>query len=526
MDEEQFKALIDAMNQNQQLLIERLLSKDKPELTVSKETPVITISHIPPFESYEPKKEKFKYYMQRFENYLMMKDVFQDKDKCAQILLNSIDASNYILAALIAPKAPNELPYDDLLKVLENHLAPKRSCLVSQYYFLSTYQKQDSSISDYVADLRRDIAECEFTVACECSIFLRAQFIRGIKDCWIKEQILQSELTDFNEIVDKAIALETSKIDCRELSKSNTTGLEDINKITKRNRESKNVKMSLRNQTTNQKDLASNYRRKTKKPFLDFEKLGINNLCLHCGNNSHLSRECRSNSNHLKRRACKSTGHVQKVCIKTLLNANISNSPKLATNHVKMYQDIGVNAIVDIYNNRTSESAADAMKYFISVKIENRYQKFEVDTGACYTLIPDIDATSSPAFGIVRSLCAVWMAAHRKRDHPTPQRSTQGPAPDNHTPSNFIIDKPKYYNAIIKTSRDMWWPAQCPQLGVVNAQSYKDMYVSNIPCGVKWEEGASTPEMDVYTISRSFELSPPTSSFWNGGEEAEVGVEW
>ncbi|GBM03696.1 hypothetical protein AVEN_134922-1 [Araneus ventricosus] len=233
----------------------------------------------------------------------------------------------------------------------------------------------------------RDIAECEFTVASECSknvsvadIFLRAQFIRGIKDSWIKEHILQSELTDFNEIVDKAIVLETSKIDCRELSKSNTAGLEDINKITKRNRESKNVKTSLRNQTTNQKDLASNYRRKTKKPFLDFEKLGINNLCLRCGNNSHLSRECRSNSNHFKCRASKSTGHVQKVCIKTLLNANRSNSPKLATNHVKTYQDIGVNAIVDIYDNRTSESAADAMKYFISVKIENLYQKFEVDT--------------------------------------------------------------------------------------------------------------------------------------------------
>ncbi|GBO15598.1 Retrovirus-related Pol polyprotein from transposon 17.6 [Araneus ventricosus] len=325
-----------------------------------------------------------------------MKDVLQDKDKCAQLLLNSIGASNYnILAALIAPKAPNELPYDNLFKVLENHLAPKRSCLVSQHYFLSTYQKQYSSISDFVADLRRDIAECKFIVACECSknvsvadIFLRAQFIRGIKDSWIKEQILQSELTDFNEIVDKAIAFETSKIDCRELSKSNTTGLKDINKIAKRNRQSKNVKTSFRNQTTNQKHLASNYRKKTKKPFLDFEKLGINNLCLRCGNNSHLSRECRSNPNNLKCRACKSTGHVQKVCIKTILNANRSNGPNLA-NHVKTYQDIGVNAIVNIYDNRTSESAEDATKYFISVKIENRYQKFEVDTGACYTLIPD-----------------------------------------------------------------------------------------------------------------------------------------
>ncbi|GBN82652.1 hypothetical protein AVEN_70960-1 [Araneus ventricosus] len=147
-----------------------------------------------------------------------MKDVFQDNDKCAQILLNSIGASNYnILAALIAPKDPNELPYDDLIQVLENHLSPKRSCILSQHYFLSTYQEQDSSISDYVADLRRDIAECEFTVACECSenvsvadIFLRAKFIGGINGSWIKEQILQSVLTDFNAIVDKAIALETS----------------------------------------------------------------------------------------------------------------------------------------------------------------------------------------------------------------------------------------------------------------------------------------------------------------------------
>ncbi|GBL77309.1 hypothetical protein AVEN_41748-1 [Araneus ventricosus] len=204
-----------------------------------------------------------------------MKDVSQDKVKCAQILLNSIGSSNYnILAALIVPKAPTKLPYDDLLKVLENHLAPKRSCLASQHYFLSTCQKQDSSISDYVADLQHDIEECEFTVACEGSknvsvadIFLRVQFISGIKDSWIKEHILQFELTDFNDIVDKAIALETSKIDCRELPKSHSAGLEDNNKIAKRNQELINVKTSFRNQTTNQKDLLSNYRMKTKKNF-------------------------------------------------------------------------------------------------------------------------------------------------------------------------------------------------------------------------------------------------------------------
>ncbi|CAL1269404.1 unnamed protein product [Larinioides sclopetarius] len=235
-------------------------------------------------------------------------------------------------------------------------------------------------------------------VTCECSknvsvadIFLRAQFIRGIKDSWIKEQLVQSELTDFNALVDKAIALETSKIDGRELSKSTTTTIDDINKVSKRsrNRQSNDIKTSFRNRNTNQRDFATNYRRKSKKPSLDFEILVINNLCLRCGHNSHLSRDCRSNPNNLKCKACKSTGHVQKVCIKILLKAHRSNSPTQETNYLKTYQDIGVNTIIDIYDNRNSGSSVDSTKYFIYVKIENCFQKFEVDTGAAYTLIPN-----------------------------------------------------------------------------------------------------------------------------------------
>ena len=206
MDPEQFKTFLNMMNEHQQLLTEQLLSNMKPAVSDSSKIPVVNISHIPPFENFDPKKEKFTCYRQRFENYLTMKDIFQDKSKRAQMLLNSIGASNYnIVAALIAPKVPTELEYDELLKVLQNHLEPKKNPLVSQHYFLSTYQNEDSSISDYVADLRRNIAECEFIVECECKekvsvadIFLRAQFIRGIKDSWIKEQILQSELTTFN----------------------------------------------------------------------------------------------------------------------------------------------------------------------------------------------------------------------------------------------------------------------------------------------------------------------------------------
>lgn len=63
-----------------------------------------------------------------------MKDVYHDKLKSAQILLNSVGASNYnVLAGLTAPKASTELECDKLVKVLKNHLAPKT--LVPKHYF-------------------------------------------------------------------------------------------------------------------------------------------------------------------------------------------------------------------------------------------------------------------------------------------------------------------------------------------------------------------------------------------------------
>lgn len=57
-----------------------------------------------------------------------------------------------------------------------------QNVVVSQHYFLNIYQKNGQSISDFVASLQRDLADCEFTVKCECDktnsisdVFLQAQ---------------------------------------------------------------------------------------------------------------------------------------------------------------------------------------------------------------------------------------------------------------------------------------------------------------------------------------------------------------
>lgn len=112
-------------------------------------------------------------------------------------------------------------------------------------FFLSKYQNEQQSIADFVAALRSEIIECEFMSPCSCNvsianIFLSAQFIRGVHDNGIREQLLQSSTSKFEEIVAKALALEAAKVDAKELggssSISNVNTTADINKISKINK--------------------------------------------------------------------------------------------------------------------------------------------------------------------------------------------------------------------------------------------------------------------------------------------------
>ncbi|XP_066904470.1 uncharacterized protein [Halyomorpha halys] len=96
------------------------------------------------------------------------------------------------------------------------------------HYFLCLNQHVDKSISDYVAALKRNLKDCDFYTICSCKkkisiadTFLRAQFIRGLKDGWIREQLVQdASLKDFDAIVKKATALEASRYESSQLEPS------------------------------------------------------------------------------------------------------------------------------------------------------------------------------------------------------------------------------------------------------------------------------------------------------------------
>lgn len=370
------------------------------QLDTQPATTATVINHnIPPFEQFHAKEEDFKLYKERFENYLRMKEVFENKEKAACLLLGSIGAVHYqTINALVAPKKPSELPYDDLMSLLEKHLSPERNMLVAQHYFLSTYQQGNQNISEYVTELKKNLIACNFLATCQCNKqvstadqFLRAQFIRGLKDAWITEQLLQSNLSDFNDIVNKAIALEAARMDSQKFAKPSTSTSGSINATTTTNQIHSSRHRS-RNRYNNQKEKKytsssranphQKYRnREPSRSRVNYRELGIDGKCLRCGRNNHTVKDCRVNQTSLKCNSCGKQGHVSSVCISTLSSSRNEQNTRNSTYNVDSFS---INQVEDVYLSQ----AGDTRKYYTFINVEGKMIQFEVDSGAGFTLLP------------------------------------------------------------------------------------------------------------------------------------------
>lgn len=377
-------------------------------------------SSLIPFEPFNSKNEKFSNYLERFENYCEMKNV-TDKNKLAQLLCVSIGSIHYNnLTALLGPDNPvNKLDYDELIKSFQQMLMPMKNVVVAQHCFLNICQKEHQSISEFVADLQRDLSDCQFVTTCECEskvscaeVFLRAQFIRGLKDNWMREQILQSNLSSFDDILVKAVSLEASKVDSKQFtqnlnnfssySKPFNTSRDDTYVTCTNKISTPSKRFSRSNSCSRQKSQSTNQKfrnRSNSRSFLDFKSLGIENLCLRCGRNNHKASQCRVNQEKLSCYLCKKNGHVSKVCIKSLMTSSkIKHTDQYDSNSHNFVQQssestYGVNRLTNSIQkcevDDLFELDTEPDKYFVNVTLNGKVQRFEIDSGARHSLLAE-----------------------------------------------------------------------------------------------------------------------------------------
>lgn len=410
MDAAQFAQLLEKLSENlaasQRTVLEQILNRQA--------TPSSSETHnnISPFENYAPKNEKFACYIERFENYLAVKNV-SDPIKKSQLLNASIGATHYNnLSAFLGPDKPlKDIEYDELVTKFKQMLSPVKNVIVSQHYFLSCYQKDNQTISEFVATLQRNISECDFFITCSCNkktsiseVFLRAQFVRGIRDNWIREQLLQSEATKFEDLMAKAVALEASRLQSKELmpeaqgeSFEASTSHSDMHTVSNfRRRDSFQARNRFQGKSFRQR------------AQIDYKALGIDDLCFRCGKSTHKIDSCRINREDAKCTSCHKRGHVAKICITTLTKKKSgdakqivespSNSSSEDEEHVHNINvmKIAPPHVIDLYEIRQ-----DLGKYIIEVKIDGKSLEMEVDSGARYSIVSE---TTLHYLGLKRSL--------------------------------------------------------------------------------------------------------------------------
>lgn len=287
---------------------ERLLATLQDVLTVYSSSKKDKQDQTSLFDVFDPAEEEFKYYVRRFEGYMESNGVKKDDKLFTQLFLNSIGSAGYrVVAKKLGSVDPQDCEYEDIIKILMENYHPAQNELIILHTLLSMKQG-DQSITQYINALEKYLEQWELNFNCqECNgvptkeIFLRTQFIRGLKDKSIQKEILKSQKKSFEEIRNFALTLEAVKLG------DETSSSDDSYSRTNKIHNGRSEKSDVRG------------KRKSK---INYRELGIENMCLRCGKTNHFAAQCRIKREMLKCDACKKIGHVRKVCITTLQKKN------------------------------------------------------------------------------------------------------------------------------------------------------------------------------------------------------------
>lgn len=348
------------------------------------------------FDSFNPKEEKFDCYLLRLENFFAIKKLTGDSAEIekakSQILINSI-GTKYIqlLRNATAPSDPRSKTYNELIEILKIQLAPKINVFSEQHKFLSRTQKPGESIASYVSSLQELALSCDWTCpqnTCKkqfTAIILRAQLIRGLHDSDIRERLLQQPdqaNISFEKLVEIAQSIELSKSETKEVYKnvSNTAPVNKLHAAKSNSGGHRNQFSSGRRQSRSTSRNTTPRRQQSKsRSRVDFKALGIDNCCLRCGYSNHIIKDCRQSSDKFKCKSCGRTGHVEKVCVGTLLKNRNNKSVKNSVSYLSHDSDDDIQEI----NNIDDGSA----KIIIPLKINGIECELECDSGSRKTVV-------------------------------------------------------------------------------------------------------------------------------------------
>jgi len=229
------------------------------------------IGKIDPFEN---AMDDWTLYCERIKQYFKANDI--DDEKRVSVLLSAMGGKAYaLLRSLTAPTKPADLSFENIVKIMQEHLAPKPLLIAERFRFHKRNQNDGESIAVYVAELKKLSEHCQFGDGLNDA--LRDRLVCGISQESIQKRLLSEADLTFKRAVEISVAMETAARDAVELRSG--------------------VKLSV-----NKVTMAG-------KPKRALQKV---EMCYRCDRGGHKANQCRFKTEMCRK--CNKVGHIQRAC--------------------------------------------------------------------------------------------------------------------------------------------------------------------------------------------------------------------
>ena len=291
-------------------------------------------------------------YIARLQNYFIANDIAEDKAaKCQAILLSVCGVSIYrLIKSLVAPSKPEEVCFENLVKLVEGDHNPEPSATVQHFKFHSRCRQPGETVNTYVAELRRITEHCKFD---NLESMMYDRLVCGIQDPRIQRRLLAEAKSEFKQAFELAQAMESADRDAKTLiNNSSTSG------------------HTIPGQTPRQQQQA---RRSPSKG---------GQICYRC-KGKHSAKSCRFKDSEC--RNCKKKGHITRSCM------SMPRPPQRTQGNRQQ-----THLLTDVQNNFSDTDPTYSLfnitytstkPLLVTVELNQAPVDMEVDTGASVSLI-------------------------------------------------------------------------------------------------------------------------------------------
>lgn len=144
--------------------------------------------------NFDENEEGFEAYLERLEQFFVANGLTYGDDKSKAVFLTVVGKKNHtLLMDLCAPLKPSKHKLAELIELMQTHFVPKTSFIAERYKFHSRNQREDESISEYMACLRKLASTCKFGTFLDDA--LRDRFVCGVKIAELRDRMLNAAHT-------------------------------------------------------------------------------------------------------------------------------------------------------------------------------------------------------------------------------------------------------------------------------------------------------------------------------------------